>query len=276
MPASAARMSGRRRSRSDGTPTARRGGRARDGAGRGQLLLQRRRLQAEQHAQAVDGLLRGGLQQRDLGRRGGHLRLGVGHVQPAHEPGVEPLLRELGRVLLRLQVAAGDGSALLEGAQVDVVHGHLGGQRDQHVLARLDRRLHVRIGGLDAAAGAAEDVQLPRRVEAGLPHVADGPLDAARGAAVRAGRLAAPEGGRQAGRGAEGGRGDAPEARAWRTRDSASFRSRLESTARSISEVRVGSSKAVHQWASAASFVGAAPAGSGPAQAAGTSVCWGA
>ena len=56
--ASARRTSGRRRRSSDGTPTATCCGLCGIGAHRGKLCLQRRRLEGQQHGQAVDGLLR--------------------------------------------------------------------------------------------------------------------------------------------------------------------------------------------------------------------------
>ena len=119
--ASAWRMSGRRRSSSEGTPTGTAGGAAGIVAGRRQLRQQGPRLAAEQEAEAVDGLLGGLLQLGDLGGRGRHLGLGVGDVQAADEAALEPLAGQVGAVLLGLEVPLGDGDLLLEAAQVDVV-----------------------------------------------------------------------------------------------------------------------------------------------------------
>ncbi len=161
--ASAWRMSGRRRSSSDGTPTGTAGGPAGMSPRRRQLGQQGPRLAAEQDAQTVDGLLGGLLQGRDLGGGGRDLGLGVGYVQAADEAALESLAGQVGAVLLGLEVPLGDGDLLLEAAQVDVVESDLGGQRHQDIQAGVYGGFEVRGGGLDAPPRRRRRCPVPRR-----------------------------------------------------------------------------------------------------------------
>ncbi len=79
--ASAWRISGRRRSNSDGTPTGTAGGAAGTAAGRRQFCQQGPGLATQQDAETVDGLLGGLLEHRDLGGRSRDLGVGVGDIQ---------------------------------------------------------------------------------------------------------------------------------------------------------------------------------------------------
>jgi hypothetical protein len=64
------------------------------------------------------------------------------------------------------QVVLGDVDLPLELAHVDVVQRDLRHERDEHVAPVLDGEAELRVGRLDLAADAAEDVELPGRVEA--------------------------------------------------------------------------------------------------------------
>ena len=170
-------------------PQRHRRGLQRDRPGDRQLGQQVGRVQAQEDAQAVDGLLRRGLEQRDRGRGRGRLGLGAGHVQPAHEPRQEALPCDAGAAGLGLQVPAGDGDPLLERAQVDVRLGDLAREAHEHVAPRRFGPREVRLGGFDRATHPAEEVQLPAGVETGLVQGAD-----VAAVAERAGRPGAPDG----------------------------------------------------------------------------------
>ncbi len=60
---------------------------------------------------------------------------------------------------------------MLEGANVDVVGGDLRVEHHQHVPVVLDRRRQLRVGGLDRAANAPEEVHLPGGAEPGAVEV---------------------------------------------------------------------------------------------------------
>ena len=250
--------------------------RGRDGGCGCQLGNQVGRLVTQQDADRVDRLPGRRLQSRDHGGGGRHLGVGVGDVQAAHEPAFEPLAGQPGALLLRGQVLPCDVDPLLKGAQFDVIARHLGRQRHQHIPATLDGGLQIGIGGLDAASDAAEDVQLPAGVEAGIVgvghHSAGFPASPAGAQSGFRLRRKAPVASTV---------GPSPlaaiptAARAWRMRASASFKSRLDRTARSSSEVRVGSSKTVHHRARSMSACSGAGPGAGPAQRSETATCGG-
>jgi len=132
------------------------------------------RLAAEEDAQAVAGLVALGLERGDLGLGAGNLSLGAGDVElaAAGQPGLG--LRDLGGVLLDLDVALGDLDLLLEAAELEVISRDFSEERDQGVAAAFDLCGDVGVGGLDVAADAAEDVDFPRGVEAGLEKVGGG------------------------------------------------------------------------------------------------------
>src|SRR5207245_7359728 len=61
--------------------------------------------------------------------------------------------------------------ALLRAAQLDVVPRHLGDQCDLHIATLFVRGLHLRHSGFDIAPDAAEPIDLPTGVEAGVVHL---------------------------------------------------------------------------------------------------------
>ena len=122
-----------------------------------------------------------------------------------------------------------DVDALLKGAQLDVVARHLGRQRHQDVPARLHGGQQVGIGGLDVAPDAAEDVQLPAGIEAGIVRIGDQPPgDAILPVGGSARRAAALDGARGVDRGPEAACGDA------------SCRARLADAGFGLHQVQVG------------------------------------
>ena len=139
-----------------------------NGAGALQVFGQEGGLFAEEHANAVNVRLGRGLQHRDGGLGGGHLGVGVGHVQFPHKPGFIALVGDAGGFLLGRQVLFGDGDLVLQTPEGQVVRAHFPHQGDQHVPAVLHGSGHIRGGRLDVAAGAPEDVELPGGVEACL------------------------------------------------------------------------------------------------------------
>ncbi len=98
-PAKQVRRNARRRS----------GRRGRDNFRRRQFREQGRRIHAQQDTQAVNRLPGRGLQQRDLGRRGCHLGVGVGDVQTAGESALKPLAGQGGAMLLGGQILPRNG-----------------------------------------------------------------------------------------------------------------------------------------------------------------------
>ncbi len=150
------------------------GGRSgRDVGRRRELRHQGGGLLTQQETERVDRLAGRGFQLRDYRGGGRHLGFRVGHIQTADKPALEPLAGQPGAVLLGGEVLPGDLDALLKSAQLDVVARHFRRQGYQNVAAILHGGLQVGIGGLDVAANAAEDVQLPAGVEAGVVRVGD-------------------------------------------------------------------------------------------------------
>jgi hypothetical protein len=128
--------------------------------------------QPEQHAQRLDRLLRLRLECREHGARRGDLRLRGRDVERADEAALLAAAREVGGALLRFEVLARDREAVARLEELHVVERDLRGEGDEHVAAVLDRGLEVGVGGLDLATDAAEEIDLPRRVEARLEQVA--------------------------------------------------------------------------------------------------------
>ena len=121
---------------------------------------------AEQHSQPIrsDGLC--GDQRRNRRFSRGPPRRRARDVELAAAAELEPHAGEVERLLLIPQVRARDGQALLRAAQLDVVARDLG--RDEHLrVAQIrDRRVGLGARRFDAAAYAAEKVELPQRRKA--------------------------------------------------------------------------------------------------------------
>src|SRR5438874_1524576 len=62
---------------------------------------------------------------------------------------------------LGFQIPLRDGNLPLKAAKIHVVDSNFGEERHQHVAAVFDGERDLGIGGLDAAAHAAENIQLP-------------------------------------------------------------------------------------------------------------------
>ena len=107
--------------------------------------------------------------QNGLGAR--HLRRGAGHVQIARQTRIEAHLGEMDRVALGLDIAFVDGEALLGAAQFQVVASDLRQHRYQGIASALLRRPQHCGRGLQFAALAAKDVDLPGRVKTELVDV---------------------------------------------------------------------------------------------------------
>ena len=76
-----------------------------------------------------------------------------------------------GRANLGIEVFAGDGQLLLIAPQAEVGGSHLGRQRDQHGPPAFLGCPQVCLGRLDAAAYAAENIELPGRVKPCLEQI---------------------------------------------------------------------------------------------------------
>ena len=77
-------------------------------------------------------------------------------------------LGDTGGVDLGGEVLFGDDDLVLQTPEAQVFRAHFPHQGDQHVPAVLHRGLQIGVGGLDVAAGAAEDVELPCGVQTRL------------------------------------------------------------------------------------------------------------
>ena len=158
---SALRMSGRRRSRSAGMPTATSSG----ASGMAERSPSRRsRLRgrhAEQGAERVLGLPEAGL---DLGNGGlGAPQLGerLLHVALAGGPALETGLGDPQAFFLNDHVVPGDPQALLEGADEHVGARHVGREAHQGIVVGGDGPEEVRILGLDGAPELAPEIDFP-------------------------------------------------------------------------------------------------------------------
>ncbi|MNV30686.1 hypothetical protein D3C71_1219650 [compost metagenome] len=165
----------------------------RHGGTGGQGSVERAGHLACQHGQAVARLRQAGFQAGNL--RGGLLGRCTGLLgdERGGEPGLQAPLRDLQGLLLAGQVAARNGKALLQPAQLDVVDGHLGGQRHLHVGQAGLCRAGVSLAGAHAAAQAAKHIGLPARIKTGLEGVARavaGPAALCRSRCTHAGQQA--------------------------------------------------------------------------------------
>ena len=159
-------MSGRRRIRFCGIPTAIAGGT--DGIGCVSWTRSRNspgRL-AQQDRQGVLHLLQGQLERRD-GRLGVvQQRLGLVEVQLAGHAALEFRSRDLNALGLEVDVLGGDFQPLLVRADHQVVLGHLGNEGHHRVVVFRDARIELRRGLLDHASELAPEIGLPANVEA--------------------------------------------------------------------------------------------------------------
>ena len=140
--------------------------RRRDGAGFGQIRQQIGGGTIEQDAQRENVLLDGGFQRRNARGRHRHLRVGIGLVQRADEPGRPFLARHLRRARFGEEIGLRDADLFLGAAHLKVVQRHF---RDQRHLCVV----YIFAGGLDGGVirlklppVGAKEIQIPRRCRA--------------------------------------------------------------------------------------------------------------
>jgi hypothetical protein len=123
---------------------------------------------AGQDGQTVVGALFGRDQARDRSLGGVEAGLSGRDVDRAAGPGVEPHLGQAHGLALGREVAVGDLQASLGAAQFEVISSHFRRDRDLGVAQLGLGRAGVSARRLDAPTHAAEQVDLPAGVEAGL------------------------------------------------------------------------------------------------------------
>src|ERR1700683_2378730 len=124
------------------------------------------------NTQGVNGLLN--LRVQIGQRRGGGQDLSflLSHVQVGDEADVVFRFRQLKGLILGGDVFIGDGHLALKAAEGDVVGGNVAEESDEDFTAIFDGGVEIGLGGFDAAAGAAEDVDFPGGVGAELVEIA--------------------------------------------------------------------------------------------------------
>jgi hypothetical protein len=116
----------------------------------------------------VDGTGDRRFERRDRAAGRGQLRLGARRIELGAAAGVEPRLGEVESRSLVRDVTARDVELLLLAAQLEVRARDFGGHGDERVAPFGFDGAELRIGGLEAAANAAEEIELPDRIEAGV------------------------------------------------------------------------------------------------------------
>ena len=139
-----------------------------DGRHGGHFRQQRAGRLAQQNSQPVDGSLERTFQRGDLGPGGGEQRGGLLHIEVARQAMLETVLGDGQALFLRRDVFTGNRQSLLIAARVNIIARDFPDQRYQHVAPAEFRGGHFGLGRLLGAADAAENVQLPGSVEAGL------------------------------------------------------------------------------------------------------------
>lgn len=90
------------------------------------------------------------------------------------ESGLVAPFGDLQRLGLADEVVAGDADAVAQGLSVNIVLRHFSDERDPRIVEAGPACSEVGAGGLDAAPRAAEKVDFPTRIEAGVIAVAAG------------------------------------------------------------------------------------------------------
>ena len=109
----------------------------------------------------------GGITARWLAKQGGR----PGDVQFIRDPALKAGACEFQSFLLQFEILARDFQSVLTAPQFDIIPRHLGQQAQHRIVAGLHRSLPFRGGRFECAALAAEKVDFPRGVEAGLINV---------------------------------------------------------------------------------------------------------
>src|SRR5581483_7604350 len=137
-----------------------------------QYARQRIRVAPGQDTEAVNGAGDGGLQGTDGRERRAELGLRARHVEIGSAARLELRLCERQYLLLVLDVGAGYGQLSLLTAQLEVVACDLGDDRHLRIVQVGHLAFQLGIACLDAAAYAAEEIELPRGVEPGVIELA--------------------------------------------------------------------------------------------------------
>src|SRR5262249_26980217 len=144
-------------------------GRRRWNLRRAELGLQVLRRDAEQDAQLVQTQAQADLQLRDLCLRLRQEAAGLPRVHARLDLELHAGFDLLQGLCLQSRVLPGVLDALLEGAYLDIVRGHIAQQRDQHVVVVIDGGVQVGAGRFNGAAEAAPEVELPGEIEPEVP-----------------------------------------------------------------------------------------------------------
>ena len=83
------------------------------------------------------------------------------NVQLVGDAAAEPLLHEVDILLHNLDFFSKHGEPHLQSAQIEISAGYVGNERNQHHIARRNRRLDVVLRRLDRAPVFAEHVDFP-------------------------------------------------------------------------------------------------------------------
>ncbi len=95
-------------------------------------------------------------------------RFAPGHVEIVRQPALLSSANHVERVAQRLNARVEDVETRLRAAKLDIVARDLCLERKLDVPAALLGRLHLRDGCFDVATDAAEEIDLPARIEAGI------------------------------------------------------------------------------------------------------------
>ena len=158
-------MSGRRRSRSTGSPTGARAGSRGIAPGRRRSRASALRIFSDQNGDriAVGGNQR--LERLDIRLQRRNLALRERHIQFVGQAAIEASLGQIEHLARGLDVAIENRKALLAGPQIEVQAGDVGGNHNINPVTRLLERLGGIDLRLDTARDLAENVDLPFGVE---------------------------------------------------------------------------------------------------------------
>ena len=157
-----------------------------DRRGGAEFIEQRARLLADEHAQPMHRLLERFFEHGDLRLRRRQQYFRFLGIQFAGQAGVETGAGDIDGILLGRDILVGDGQALLEIADIDVIARDLGENAHQHVAPIFLDGGEQGVGLLQGPSFPAEHVDLPARIEVRVIEVGLEQIIAGDGAAQRA------------------------------------------------------------------------------------------
>ena len=136
--------------------------------GRGKFRGERGRLLSGQNRETVNGFLNPGFERRNCRESQIEQRAAARDIEVGAASAIEERLGDVESLGLHVGILARDGELVLQPAQLEIVSRDFGRDAHEHVEPRGFDRGELCVGGLNGSPDAAEQIEFPGGVKAGV------------------------------------------------------------------------------------------------------------